>query len=214
MLVPSQPKIYHICHVDRLSSIVEAGCLWSDAEASKRHVAGTSIGMSEIKRRRVEELKLASHAGLHVGECVPFYFCPRSVMLYIINQRNHPNLTYPGGQGAIVHLEADLHATVAWANSDDRRWAFTLSNAGSRYFQDRAKLEQLNEINWEAVGALNWRGPLQEGKQAEFLVAQSFPWDLVERIGVCSPGTYGLAVNALPKGGHRPSVEILKAWYY
>ena len=50
---------------------------------------------------------------------------------------NHPSLAYTGGQEPIVHLEADLHQTVAWAEQNRLRWAFTLSNAGSYYFEDR-----------------------------------------------------------------------------
>ena len=55
-------------------------------------------------------------------------------MLYLIYRRNE-ELTYKGGQEPIVHLEADLHATIAWAQQNARRWAFTLSNAGAYYFE-------------------------------------------------------------------------------
>jgi len=79
-------------------------------------VPGTTIGMTAIKTRRLS-LPLESHPDLHVGDCVPFYFCPRSVMLYLIHQANHPDLSYRGGQGSIIHLEADLHETVARADS-------------------------------------------------------------------------------------------------
>ena len=60
MTVPAQPKIYHIVHVDRLPSIVADGCLWCDAEILRRSPPGTTIGMSSIKRRRLE-LALTSH---------------------------------------------------------------------------------------------------------------------------------------------------------
>ena len=106
--------------------------LWSDAKIQKRPLPGTTIGMGTIKQRRLTELTLDSHPGLHVGACVPFYFCPRSIMLYLLCQANHPELTYRGGQVPIVHLEIDLQAAVQWADANDRRWAFTLSNAGSR----------------------------------------------------------------------------------
>lgn len=97
MPVPVRPKIYHIVHVDRLSSIIADGLLWSDAalEALKR--PGTVIGMSAIKARRLKELQLSSHPGLFVGPCVPFYFCPRSIMLYLIHRANHEDLSYRGG---------------------------------------------------------------------------------------------------------------------
>ncbi len=95
--VPSHPKIYHIAHVDRLPSIVADGFLWCDAEVIRREPAGTTIGMSSIKQRRLT-LPLSSYPDLHVGDCVPFYFCPRSVMLYLIHRGNHPELDYRGGK--------------------------------------------------------------------------------------------------------------------
>lgn len=213
VLVPPQPKIYHIAHLDRLPSIVADGFLWCDAEIVRRMPPGTIIGMNGIKQRRLNELRLSSHRDLHVGDCVPFYFCPRSVMLYLIYQGNHPEMTYRGGQGPILHFEADLNAVVAWANAQAARWAFTLSNAGSYFFEDRNDLERLNEINWTAVQARDWRAH-KEGKQAEFLLEQRFPWHLIERIGVKSAAVYGQVVNALPAHGHRPVVEVLPDWYY
>lgn len=213
MNVPEQPKIYHIAHVDRLPYIVTDEHFWCDREIARRSPTGTTIGLSKIKERRLNRLTLSSHPGLFVGDCVPFYFCPRSVMLYIIYQANHEDLEYRGGQGPIVHFEADVYRVVDWANRQNKRWAFTLSNAGSNYFEDRRNLDQLNEIDWDAVHSDKWQNR-KEGKQAEFLLEFSFPWELVERIGVHSQNIYNLVVNALPRTGHRPRVEIRREWYY
>ena len=213
VLVPPKLKIYHIAHVDRLPSIVADGFLWCDAEVVRRAPAGTTIGMSSIKQRRLNELCLSSHPGLRVGDCVPFYFCPRSVMLYLIDRGNHQELAYRGGQGPILHFEADLHAVVAWANAERAGWAFALSNAGSHFFEDRNDLACLGEINWTAVQARDWRAH-KEGKQAEFLVEHRFPWHLIERIGVHSLVVYRQVVNALPENGHRPTVEVRADWDY
>jgi hypothetical protein len=210
--VPQKPKIYHIVHVDRLPSIVATGGLLSDAMVQAQALGGTMIGMNHIKQRRLT-LPLNSHPDLHVGDCVPFYFCPRSVMLYLIYKGNYQDLEYRGGQAPILHLEADLHATVAWAQAQQRRWAFTLSNAGSDFFEDRCDLACLDEIDWAAVQALDWQ-QCKDGKQAEFLLEHSFPWHLIERIGVLNCTTYRQVVKALPLNGHRPTVEIRPDWYY
>ncbi|MEO5686206.1 MAG: DUF4433 domain-containing protein [Burkholderiaceae bacterium] len=212
MTIPAHPKLYHICHVDRLPSIVASGGLLSDAGVVQAAAPGTVIGMNNIKQRRLTELELHSHPGLFVGQCVPFYFCPRSVMLYLIYRQN-ADLAYKGGQGPIVHLEVDLNATVAWADAQGHRWAFTLSNAGAYYFEDRTDLGRLDEVNWESVQARDWRGH-KEGKQAEFLLEREFPWQLVERIGVLSQPVATQVAHALPTGGHRPSVQIMPDWYY
>ena len=209
---PAEPKIYHIVHVDRLESIVADGALWSDAALQRRARPGTTIGMSTIKQRRLSN-PVKCRPGLNVGDCVPFYFCPRSVMLYLIYRANHPELDYRGGQDPIVHLEADLHEAANWAERHERRWAFTLSNAGSRYFQDRCDLAQLGEIDWDAVQARNWQGRT-DGKQAEFLVEHSFPWTLVRRVGVRSVSIHEQATAAMREAEYRPDVELRRQWYY
>lgn len=213
MPIPAEPKLYHIVHVDRLPSIIDDGYLWSDAEIIRRASPGTTIGMNGIKQRRLNELTLDSHPELHVGDCVPFYFCPRSIMLYLIYRANHPELDFRGGQGPIVHLEADLQQTVTWAQEQGQSWAFTLSNAGAYYFEDRCDLEQLHEIEWNAVVATRWDG-CKDGKQAEFLIEQQFPWELVSRIGVLSRPVYNQAQAALEAAAHKPDVETIPDWYY
>src|ERR1022692_5175688 len=108
MAVPAQPKLYHITHVNNLPAILAAGGLWSDAAIIGRGGPTASIGMSNIKQRRLG-LPVKCHPGDHVGDYVPFYFCPRSIMLYLIYCANHPDMSYHGGQGPILHLEANLH---------------------------------------------------------------------------------------------------------
>lgn len=212
MPIPSRPKIYHIVHADRLSHIIASGQLYSDAHMQAQQGMGTTIGMSTIKARRLT-LELSSHPGLHVGDCVPFYFCPRSVMLYLFYQNNLPDLTYRGGQGPIVHLEADLYTVTSWADQHEKRWVFTTSNAGAYYFDDYCSRDALNSINWEAVEARDWRS-CKEGKQAEFLLEQHFPWTLVERIGVKSDNIQQQVNMALRDAAHKPPVIVLPNWYY
>ncbi len=133
-------------------------------------------------------------------------------MLYLIHRRN-AELEYQGGQAQIVHLEADLRETVAWANANNRRWAFSLSNAGSCYFEDRADLAKLHEIDWDAVQARMWN-QCKEAKQSEFLLEESFPWGLVRRIGVSNNNVYGQVLNTLQQQEHKPTVEVKTDWYY
>jgi len=213
MAPPADPKIYHILHVDRLPSVILDGWLWCDAEIASRNPPGTTIGVGKIKQRRLTELTLTSHPGLGIGDCVPFYFCPRSIMLYMIHRANHSELTYRGGQEPIIHLESDLKQTVAWAQSNGLRWAFTLSNAGAYYFEDRSKLEELDQLDWNAIAAQKWNH-CKEGKQAEFLIERQFPLRLVSRIGVHGRAVHSKVVEHLAGLQHKPRIEIRRDWYY
>jgi hypothetical protein len=211
--IPERILIYHIAHVDRLPFILSEGGLLCDAEVIKHTMAGTTIGMDDIKHRRLYELTLGSHSGLHVGDCVPFYFCPRSVMLYLISRSNHPDLHYRGGQEPIVHLVADLHKTIQWADGNHQRWAFTSSNAGSYYFEDFSDLGQLDQVDWTAIEATSW-SDCKEAKQAEFLLEKYFPWHLLIGIGVQTERAGQMVNRALAKAECKPPVKILPQWYY
>ena len=211
---PDRPVIYHITHVDNLPDIIGNGGLISDAAMIARGGPKAGIGMSNIKQRRLT-LPVDCHPGDHVGDYVPFYFCPRSIMLYVIRCGNNAELAYYGGQGPIVHLVADLREVVAWADDEGRRWAFSLSNAGAYYTEFRATLNELDDINWRAVQATDFRSSdIKEGKQAEFLVYDAFPWSLIRGIGVRST-KIKLQVDAtLAAGDHQPVVKVLPSWYF
>ena len=212
---PRQPKVYHITHVDNLPAIVDVGSLVCDREMTRRGGPAQAVGMSEIKRRRVEQLAVDCHPGTMVGDYVPFYFCPRSVMLYVIHMANHRELAYRGGQGPIVHLEADLHRAVEWADTDGRPWAFSLSNAGARYAEFRRQTNDLDELDWQAIAARNFREQeVKEAKQAEFLVHEAFPFELFARIGVRSHDVAERVTSAVAGLAHRPAVEVRADWYY
>jgi hypothetical protein len=218
MPAPANPKIYHIVHVDKLASIRADGFLYSDTVMAARPAGGTVIGMNNIKARRMNELTLASRPGLYVGQCVPFYFCPRSIMLYMIHMRN-VELAFQGGQEDIVHLVANMDDAIAWAEANGRRWAFTLSNAGSYDFEDRADRAQIDEVNWDAVATRRWSGgtvdpAVKRGKQAEFLVESGLPWHLIKGIGTRSDRVAHLAAQALGTGGHQMVIRPKPDWYY
>lgn len=212
---PARPALYHITHRRNLAGILAEGCLWSDAEMVVRGGPQASIGISEIKRRRREELVVACHPGTTVGQFVPFYFCPRSVMLYLLHRGNHPGLSFKGGQSNIIHLEADLHEVVAWADSHRRPWAFTDRNAGSGYFQAFRNVILLDQLDWGHILNDDFRDPVvKEAKQAEFLVHGSFPWSLVRMIGVVNEKVAERVREIVSKSDHQPAVQVRADWYY
>ena len=210
MAPPLPIRVYHITHIDNLASIVASGELRSDARMVGQ--SATVVGMSNIKQRRFT-LPVTPHPGLNVGDCVPFYFGPRSVMLYLLHQGNHPDLSYRGGQGPILHLEADLDASIRWLEQSGRRWAFSLANAGSHTTEFRANRGHLDEINWAAVKNPDFRDRhVKEGKQAEFLAERGFPWHLIQRIGVHSSVTAAKVHGILRMP--IPPVVVEPSWYY
>lgn len=211
--IPQAPKLFHILHHDKLEDVINSGGLHSDAGLAANDPNGTTIGMNKIKRRRLTELRLYNYPDLYVGQCVPFYFCPRSVMLYMFWRNNHDEIVYHGGQEPIIHLQFDMYSVIDWANQYNVRWAFTSSNAGSRWFQDYIDLGFLDRIHWDVIQVNKW-SRYKEEKQAEFLIQDSIPWQLVEHIGVYS-AQYDIIVNRiLNSAEYKPPISVRRDWYY
>jgi hypothetical protein len=212
--MPKHPKIYHITHINNLNGILRDNVIWSDAKRLELGLDCEIVGMSKIKRRRLQELEVDCHPSTKVGEYVPFYFCFRSVMLYILYMGNHPDIDYREGQRSIVHLQADLMASIRWAERQNVRWAFSDRNAGERIANFYNDLNKLDKIDWTAVAATNWRDTIiQEGKQAEFLVYESFPWELIEKIGVLNDDVKRAVIQEIGKS-HSDIVTVEQRWYY
>ena len=215
--MPKNPKIYHITHANNLEGILERGGLLSDARMIREGGPAQAVGMSKIKRRRLEEIEVTCHPGTKVGEYVPFYYCPRSVMLYILHRSNHQEVGYTGGQEPIIHLEADLNSAVEWAKDSGTKWALSFSNAGAYLVEFGCNQSDFHRLDWSAIFATDFReSDIKERKQAEFLVHGFFPFELVSRIGVYSNRIHDKVTQTLLRHGRFTGLEVrvMRGWYY
>lgn len=212
---PPGPSIYHITHVDNLAAIVASGSLLSDAAMIAQGGPERTIGMSRIKRRRLDEIEVPPHPGTHVGDYVPFNFCPRSVMLYVIYCGNDPELDYRGGQEPILHLKADAQRVIRWAETAGRRWAVSMTNAGNRLAEFGAQQEDLERLEWAAIGSRDFRArAVKEAKQAEFLIHDQLPFEFIDMIGAATDQIRDRALTVLARSGVAVKVETMPSWYY
>ena len=212
--ITANPSIYHILHVDRLMSVFTDGFLFSDALMEGRANCGTMIGYAHTKGHRRERV-LEQGVGLKVGECVPFYYCPRSVMLYVIHKANHPDLAYRGGQAPIAHLRLDPVAVANWAEQNRLRYYVTDVTAATAYFTAYSDLNAMNRLDWQSIYSNQWEN-VTDRKQAEFLVEKRVSTSLIAEIGVINQ-EYKTRVEQIlkPYGqGGRIAVNVHREWYY
>ncbi len=203
--------IYHITHLNNLAGIIHAGHLLSDCRVRSE---GTNqvIGFDHIKNRRME-IEVQCHPGTMLGDYVPFYFCPRSVMLYVIECR-HDELQYKGGQREIVHLVSSIEAAIIAAG--ERPWAYSDGNAAAAYSRCYADLSGIDDkVDWTAVNAKYWSEPaVKSNKQAEFLVHDHCSWSVFDEIGVFDEKLAAKVQEILQIATHRPVINVRKNWYY
>ena len=102
--------IYHITHLGNLEGIIRAGGLAAKTLLQREQVDHVSIAYEHIQDRRAR-MRVACGPGGMLHDYVPFYFAPRSPMLYTIHRGNVPS--FPEGQTPVLHLVADVDAVVA-----------------------------------------------------------------------------------------------------
>ena len=202
---PDQVLIYHITDVENLPGILAGGGLRSDAAMAQHNPA--VIGYGHIKQRRMTEIQVDCCGGRFVGEFVPFYFCPRSPMLFTVN-KGATGLA-PGCQRTIVHLVS----TVAAGIGQNRPWSISDGNAGAFHAAFSADLTSLAGLDWAAIRATQWQGRTHQ-KSAEFLLADFFDWTGFQAVGCHNEETARLVQNMLVDTVHHPMVSVEPNWYY
>jgi hypothetical protein len=202
-------RIYHITHIENLPSILAEAGLWSDAQRLARKLSTTNIGHAHIKERRLRRAVSCAARGM-LGDYVPFNFCSRSVMLYVIHRGSVQG--YDGGQEPIIHLVS----SVGTALSCGQPWTFTNRHAELAYAEYFDSLDDEDRVDWSVMPLTYWAGSeeTKEKRQAEFLVHEWFPLESIEEIGVMSKAVGQQVKKVLAGSGFNPRVLLKPSWYY
>jgi hypothetical protein len=204
--------IYHITHIENLPTILAQERLWCDRESAQRGLTKIGIAHAHIKERRAKRVVPTGPGGT-LADYVPFYFAPRSPMLFAIH-RNQV-VGYQGGQSDIVHLVS----TAESVQTSGRAFVFSDGHADmaiSTFFSDLADLKQ---VDWKMMKETYWNDKPSDGdrkrrRQAEFLTHGFFPWNLVSELGVMNQAMAGKVNSLLAGAAHVPIVSVRRNWYY
>ena len=183
---PPQPTpIYRLVHVDCLPTLLTRGVLHAP-----NHTPNDGLGYRTIHdvnvqaNRRVKQVSCGPGGTIH--DYLPFYFGSRSVML--LNLKSGRVAGYNEGQAPLVYL-ASTAQTVAAAGL---QYVFTDGHGLATFTEWFDDLAKLDAVDWSLLKEKYWNDTPQDNdrqrrKQAEFLVWQSLPWDLIGGVGVLDP---------------------------
>ncbi|MBV6712505.1 type II toxin-antitoxin system toxin DNA ADP-ribosyl transferase DarT [Paenibacillus chitinolyticus] len=211
-MVPNPTFIYHITNIENLHSIFNNSGLVCINQLHEDGSSFVNIAYEQIQSRRSEkQVPLPPYGNLH--DYVPFYFAPRSPMLYTINQGNVAQ--YQGGQKQIIYLVS----TVQQVLSEKIPFVFTDGHAimsYSEFFNDPVDLKQ---IDWGIMSSRYWNDTIEypdrkRKRQAEFLAFEFFPIDSVLEIGVINDTFQDQALKILQSNSINIPVNVRREWYY
>lgn len=204
--------VYHFTHVDHLETIIEHGLL-SDTTAQGRGLLSVEVGDLGIKDRRRQRPVPIPPQGA-VADYVPFYFAPRSPMMYSIAQGNVS--TYQGGTSRLIYVVTSLERL----HELGKRPVLTDRNAALRYaaYREFDPDDMLDDgfVDWEVMQAQYWTeyDDGRERRMAECLVRDQVAWDAVVKIGAWSEPVALEAREVIEAAQSTVPVVVRPRWYF
>lgn len=173
----TKTRIYRLTHYKNLPFIFRNGL--HCANGAVKHPDFVNIGFqSLITSRGLTPVKVAPWGVLN--DYVPFYFTPRSPMLYMIHKGKVPD--YEGTQEELVYLVSNVEII----QEAGVPFVFTDRHAKLGYAEHYNDYKRLAELDWKTIQSDDWGQQYgvtkKEKKQAEFLVYQSLSINLVQGI--------------------------------
>jgi hypothetical protein len=201
--------------IERIPSVVRHGLL-PDNTCRQRQITGVEIGYDHIKRRRAHRDVPCGVRGT-LADYVPFYFAPRSPMLYAITH-------------GLVSAEAACTDQIVYLVSSTqtlRKTGLTVVASNRHAELDYAEmsdndgdLDHDDFVDWPLMTAKYWKNTpddpdRKERRQAEYLVHPHVPWQAIEEVATKTEGARVRVELLLGTVAAQPTrVTVRAEWYF
>ncbi len=214
MSVRERTFIYRFIHIKNLPILLERGGLYAPLHEPSDGLVYKTIHNAEIQaERKVKPIPCAPGGKIH--DYVPFYFCIRSPMLYVINKGGVEG--YSEGQEPLIYLVTTAQVVA------ESGIPFVFSDGhGIAYYTDWfCDLADLGKVDWDVIRATYWFDTNEDGdrkrrRQAEFLIHHFCPWSLILGIAVMNvkiKEKVEKIIERFPRKMHR-EITVSREWYY
>lgn len=211
MTRPIPTPLFHFTHIEHLAGVMTNGLLCD--EAAQAGQLAHEIGDTWIKAQR-RNVQVKAGPGGSVDQYAPWYFAPRSPMLYTLNRNRR--LDPFGGKESIVYLAS----TVEHLRSLGLTLVHTDRNAYYGYASHHDRDEALDDIvDWKLMRSHMWNNTADEPdrmerRMAECLVHQSVPWEGILAIATKTQVRAGQVRAMIASATHQPDVLLKPDWYF
>ncbi len=214
MKTPDPTPIFRITHIGNLSVLLKRGGLHAANFTPVDGLEYRTIHHTNIQiTRHATQVPCGPKGTAH--DYVPFYFGAHSPMLYVLKQGGVEG--YSEGQRPLIYL-----ATTAQAvEQAGIPFVFTDGHAAMAFTGWFSELTDLDRVDWDATRARYWKDTPDDmdrkrKKQAEFLVHEFLPWDVVVEVGVFDKEMKSRVEHEIARHdpGMKKTVRIQRGWYY
>jgi len=203
----------HFTHIRNLEGILDAGGLLSDNSVDRGSALQVEAADLGIKASR-KGIRITRPPAGCVADYVPFYFAPRSPMLYKLARGGVP--TYTEGQDPLIYLVSSVE-TIAEAGL---RWLFSDGNCAAYVTEIFDDLDLLDsKVDWEVMRAAVWKNTAEDPdrmrrRMAEFLVHERVPMSCLVGVAVRTAAMRDRVGSTLDRRRMALPVRVQPSWYY
>ncbi len=219
-----EQRVYHLTHISNLPAILESGRLLCADALTERPTVDISANTTREARRAAT----VSNDGHSVAQYVPFFLSPNSTVWESIRAENADarlNLdahgsaafdfvmlvstvkTLKDGLAAAVETDAQNEAADALAASTLVVTDGDASGTLTRFGASAATAERMLQVlRAEADGSMML--------EAELLVQDAVPMELITLIGVCNDNVRAAVRGILKASTYKPKVAVYPPWFH
>jgi len=237
-----EQRIYHVTHINNLAGVLSSGAILADASKAWESRPTVDISSAETRESRRAVL-VAGQGSLSVAKYVPFFLSPdASVWDSIRAHSDDPRLALDAHGSApfdfvilvstvkkALNSQAEAEAEGADAAGADAAGA-DAAGADAAATDVASGAASVVATDGDATGVLTRFGATRDDAErllrkirsdsespaileAEFLVQESFPFELVTLIGVANDKVRDVVKPILAASSHRPKVAVYPPWF-
>lgn len=202
--------IFRHVHYENLEFILQKGMYCPNSpNADPDYI---NIGHRNLIDKRGRRIIPKSPGGV-LNDYVPFYFSPRSPMLYSIYRKNVDG--FSGKQSDIIYLVSSIEKII----EGQIPYVFTDGHAYEIISRFYNQISDLDKVDWKIMGAAYWNNTEQDNdrmrrRMAEFLAFQFVPPSCILAIVVYNDQLKNIVDSTQKKCSTNINTIIKPNWYY
>lgn len=211
MINQQRTYCYRITHINNLTLLLQNGIV-------SRHHPNANNNYIDIGNPEIIDVRSATPVKINnygmIGDYVPFYFTPKSIMLYnIITGYWHP-LVPKRSRSEILVIRC-LISNLATLP----QWYFTNGQGNDMASSHYNDLADLNQIDWQSIQNSDFSksdGDYDRPRryQAEFLVHGQVPLISIESLNVYNDQTANVVTSVLNQNNINLAVNIQPQYFF
>lgn len=176
--------LYRMTHINNIPHILQYGITHKNSpNANPQYINIGDASLISTREKKEVEITNGSNATIKkimLGDYIPFYFGVRMPMLYVIQHGG--NFTTQTQASDIIYIVCSLAKIIDLKIECYFSDGHAIDNFTT--FYDKSCIDQIDKIiDWQAIESKFWGGienlDLKRRKQAEFLVKDDLPYDII-----------------------------------